>query len=47
MEIDDVRKFLEKALEKIAESKRLDTDVIDVCQICKITQKYLDRLKNQ
>ncbi len=45
MEIDDVRELLEKALEKIAESKRLDTDAIDVCQICKITQKYLDSLK--
>jgi predicted transcriptional regulator len=46
MEMDDVRELLEKAVKEIAESKGCGADVLNMCQICKITQKYLDRLKN-
>lgn len=45
MEIGDVREFVEKSAEKIATSETHNIDVFDICQLCKITQKYLRELK--
>ncbi|MBS7611596.1 transcriptional regulator [Candidatus Bathyarchaeota archaeon] len=45
MKMEDVREFIEKSAEKIATSEIHNVDVLDVCQLCKITQKYVSEFE--
>ncbi|MEM1569657.1 MAG: transcriptional regulator [Candidatus Bathyarchaeia archaeon] len=45
MNIEDVREFIEKSAEKIATSETYSINVFDICQLCKITQKYMSKLE--
>ncbi len=42
MKMDGVREFIEKTAERIAASEVQSIDVLDICQLCKITQKYVN-----
>lgn len=46
MSIDGIRNVVEKIAEDIATSKSLEPNVLDICQICKAIQKYVDVLES-
>lgn len=46
MEIDDIRRIVEKTAEDIATSKYLEPSRLDMCQICRAVQKYVTMIEN-
>lgn len=42
MEINEVKVFVDEVAERIATSKSPETNIVDICQLCKIIQKYID-----
>jgi len=44
MTIEEIRELVEKSVEKIVSSEGEKSEHVDICELCKITRKYMEKL---
>ena len=44
MTIEEIRELVEKSVEKIVSSEGEKSEQVDICELCKVTRKYMEKL---